>query len=401
MSEVKNLNRIFYIEKVPLLQRKRIISMDKEEQKEKYLKSKEYMKMKCISSKRKRKEKNIYGRRTLRNKKKNIILYKRGKWSEEEDNQLLKYIKMYGEGKWHIIEKYFQGRNRKQIRQRYINYLKTDLTGKRENKLIESDIDYDKESSSSDKSVFKWDDRLDEILLKEYLLNRKSWVKISKKIPGASEISVKNRFYSLLRQKVNQSKKDYKLIQKMNSISNCKDNNMNSLYVENLNNSRRKYYYIKLKEIIGNKNEIDLDIGIDTKEMLWANPYFEADYFTTKSRKKNYSIKVLLDFLPELLEDKGINIEEIIQEFRKRKNLGAHKIFTVIENHLFIYSYLHLSPSLYNDDSSIITYSTQVSDISSNLQNIQKEKLVALIENMKFKIMYNYFHQFRLKTIGI
>ena len=56
--------------------------------------------------------------------------------------------------------------------------------------------------------IFKWDDNLDQILLKEYILNKKSWVKISKKIPGSSENSVKNRFYSLLRQKVNKIKKE-------------------------------------------------------------------------------------------------------------------------------------------------------------------------------------------------
>ena len=54
----------------------------------------------------------------------NMPIFKKGKWSEEEDNLLKKYINKYGEGKWSQIEKGFIGRSRKQIRQRYISNIK-------------------------------------------------------------------------------------------------------------------------------------------------------------------------------------------------------------------------------------------------------------------------------------
>ena len=147
----------------------------------------------------------------------NLPIFKKGKWSEEEDNLLMKYVKKYGVGKWNKIERCLIGRTRKQIRQRYISNIKI----KKISEEMIQNISYNSYSSSDEdecegilqneqKIIFKWDDNLDKILLKEYFLNKKSWVKISKKIPGSSENSVKNRFYSLLRQKVNKTKKEFK-----------------------------------------------------------------------------------------------------------------------------------------------------------------------------------------------
>ena len=48
-------------------------------------------------------------------------IIKKGKWSQEEDNLLKKYVNKFGEGNWSKIEKFFIGRTRKQIRQRYIS----------------------------------------------------------------------------------------------------------------------------------------------------------------------------------------------------------------------------------------------------------------------------------------
>ena len=228
----------------------------------------------------------------------NIPIFKKGKWSEDEDNLLIKYINKFGVGKWNKIERFFVGRTRKQIRQRYISNIKI----KKISDEITQNISYNSYSSSSsdeeenkdnliagEKIIFKWDDYLDRVLLKEYFLNKKSWVKISKKIPGSSENSVKNRFYSLLRQKLNKTKKEYKYKYMNKSMPKKSENNDNNLIL-----------LIK-KEIYGNKKNIDNNDIEDPKQMIFNNIFFENDNSDNKSKRRNYSVEILLEFLPELL----------------------------------------------------------------------------------------------------
>ena len=185
----------------------------------------------------------------------------------------------------------------------------------------------------------------------------------------------------MLRQKVNKTKKEFKT------------KNITELKKDNIEQNENLLLLIK-NELIGNKkqilyNNISFD---DTKELLFNNIYFRFDYFDNKSKKKNYSVEILLEFLPELLLEKGININEIIEEFKKRKNIAATKIFIIIEKH--IESYKNCNDN--NDYSSIST------DIEFNsLQNEQSEKLGIIINNMKIKVMYKYFHRFRYNTLGI
>ena len=328
---------------------------------------------------------NSYGE--IRNN--NIPIFKKGKWSEDEDNLLIKYINKFGVGKWNKIERFFVGRTRKQIRQRYISNIKI----KKISDEITQNISYNSYSSSSsdeeenkdnliagEKIIFKWDDYLDRVLLKEYFLNKKSWVKISKKIPGSSENSVKNRFYSLLRQKLNKTKKEYKYKYMNKSMPKKSENNDNNLIL-----------LIK-KEIYGNKNNIDNNDIEDPKQMIFNNIFFENDNSDNKSKRRNYSVEILLEFLPELLEDKGINICEILNELQQRKNTAAKQIFIVIERHFDC-----RKDSENNDD-----YNSISTDIEfDSLQNMQSEKLGMVIKNMKLKIMYKYFHRFRYNTLGI
>ena len=314
------------------------------------------------------------------NSKPDEPIIKKGKWSQEEDNLLKKYVNKFGEGNWSKIERFFIGRTRKQIRQRYISNIKI----KKVSEDIKDKISIDSCSSSDEeeneemqkyenKNMFKWDEDLDKLLLKEYFLSKKSWVKISKKIPGSSENSVKNRFYSLLRQKVNKIKKEYKYKYK---------NNCNSRNYENNN-----LFLLINKEIFGNKKINNYE---DKKELLFNKLYLESEYCNNKSKKRNYSIEILLEFLPELLEDKGINIYEILDELKQRKNHAAKQIFIIVEKHL------DFQNSENQDCNSIST------DIEfDNLKNMQSEKLGIVIKNMKLKIMYKYFQRFRYNTLGI
>ena len=310
----------------------------------------------------------------------NQPILKNVKWTKNEDNTLINCINRFGEGKWNEMERCFIGRTRKQIRQRYINNIKMKKISENMNQTItlNSSSSSINEKIIDEKHSFIWNDKLDKILLREYFLNKKSWVKISKKIPGSSENSVKNRFYSLLRQLVNNEKKEYK--------SNYY---FNSAYFtnENINNNLALLIY---KEIFGNEmnSEKDYNNLLEKKKMLFKDFKLNSEYFHNKSQKKNYSVKILLTFLPELLERKGIDIVDILNELNQRKNNAAIQIFVVIEKHF---------NCIKCDNNSGMTADA----VFDNLKNAQTEKLGKVIRNMKLKIMSKYFHRFRYNTLGI
>ena len=310
----------------------------------------------------------------------NQPILKNVKWTKNEDNILINCINRFGEGKWNEMERCFIGRTRKQIRQRYINNIKMKKISENMNQTItlNSSSSSINEKIIDEKHSFIWNDKLDKILLREYFLNKKSWVKISKKIPGSSENSVKNRFYSLLRQLVNNEKKEYK--------SNYY---FNSAYFtnENINNNLALLIY---KEIFGNEinSEKDYNNLLEKKKMLFKDFKLNSEYFRNKSQKKNYSVKILLTFLPELLERKGIDIMDILNELNQRKNNAAIQIFVVIEKHF---------NCIKCDNNSGMTADA----VFDNLKNAQTEKLGKVIRNMKLKIMSKYFHRFRYNTLGI
>ena len=361
---------IFLIEKTNFLSKKRNLSLSNQQNLSTF--SSPNKKDNLIS---KEFNKNVYFNNII-----NKPIFKKGKWSEEEDNKLMKYIKQFGEGKWSKIEKGLIGRNRKQIRQRYISNIKiknhsNDKSIKLQNDSCSSlEDDQNKEFQEKAKTKIKWDDSLDKVLLKEYFLCKKSWVKISKKIFGSTENSVKNRFYSLLRQKVNKIKKENKnRYLNRHSLSKSIDNNI--------------ILQIK-KEIYGNKKYNNIG---DDKEMLINCLFFESEDFNSKSKRRNYSVDFLLEFLPELLEERGVNIYEILDILKERKNNAANQIFTVIEKHIDCYKYSN------NKDCNSISTDIEF----DNLKNLQSEKLGMIIKNMKFKIMYKYFHRFRYNTLGM
>ena len=310
----------------------------------------------------------------------NQPILKNVKWTKNEDNILINCINRFGEGKWNEMERCFIGRTRKQIRQRYVNNIKIKKISENMNQTItlNSSSSSINEKIIDEKHSFIWNDKLDKILLREYFLNKKSWVKISKKIPGSSENSVKNRFYSLLRQLVNNEKKEYK--------SNFY---FNSAYFtnENINNNLALLIY---KEIFGNEinSEKDYNNLLEKKKMLFKDFKLNSEYFHNKSQRKNYSVKILLTFLPELLERKGIDIMDILNELNQRKNNAAIQIFVVIEKHF---------NCIKCDNNSGMAADA----VFDNLKSAQTEKLGKVIRNMKLKIMSKYFHRFRYNTLGI
>ena len=96
------------------------------------------------------------------------------RFSAAEDEKLKKLVKTHGEGSWSVIAKEMPGLNRKQIRDRYVNYLK---------------------KTRSDKAFTAEEDTTILRLVRE---KGKYWSYIAEELVGRTPIMVKNRFYSSL-----------------------------------------------------------------------------------------------------------------------------------------------------------------------------------------------------------
>jgi hypothetical protein len=117
------------------------------------------------------------------------------KWSEEEDDLLMKAVQVYGTKKWSDVSTLVPGRNPKQCRERWISHL--DPTLKHES----------------------FDNIEDELILKYYKIFGPEWAKISKFLPGRSSIAIKNRYNLFCRRREKIMKKESQMPN--NEETNC------------------------------------------------------------------------------------------------------------------------------------------------------------------------------------
>ena len=100
---------------------------------------------------------------------------RRRKFTREEDQQLLNLVKKYGEAQWAVIAKQVPGRDRKQLRDHYVNILKRESCSK----------DFTPEEDSTILRLVKTEGR--------------AWNNIAIHLPDRSAAAIKNRFYSRLK----------------------------------------------------------------------------------------------------------------------------------------------------------------------------------------------------------
>lgn len=106
-----------------------------------------------------------------------------GSWTSEEDEKLRAWVKENGAAGWGECSKEaIPGRSGKQCRERWMNALCPKL------------------------KKGGWTSAEDELIFQLYRQLGSSWSKIAKSVPGRTENSVKNRFYSTLRKIVRAKK---------------------------------------------------------------------------------------------------------------------------------------------------------------------------------------------------
>ena len=305
-------------------------------------------------------------------------IIKKGKWDLNEDKIIIEYVKKKGEGNWNQIQSSLVGRTTKQIRERYINHLK--------NKIL----------NDNDNINFKWNEKLDIELIQNYIIYEGSFVKISENLKGTTPNMVKNRFYSLLRQCVNKLMKN-KIYCESQKIKLLK----NEIFSQKINNNYNNEYKIN-KEKNNDLNIIFSNEEISNKSLILFNPeLFFNSLNNIQSKKKNYTVKILLEFLPELIEEKGINIERVKTMVNDRK-IAITKIVSVLSNHLYIKFMNELNIENKNISNEVkICNVKEGNSKSSILFNMQMAQLGYVIEALKLKMMQTYFERLKRKTLGI
>ncbi|MDR1627753.1 MAG: hypothetical protein LBR79_03160 [Oscillospiraceae bacterium] len=99
------------------------------------------------------------------------------KFTEAEDAQLKQLVEEFGESQWGLVaERMTTPRNARQYRDRYINYLRQNITNA------------------------SWTNAEEQLLLSKRQELGPNWTAIARFFPNRTEINVKNRFFTLQRQ---------------------------------------------------------------------------------------------------------------------------------------------------------------------------------------------------------
>lgn len=168
-------------------------------------------------------EENVNDNNASKEKKKPIFT-KHKKFSREEDRKLIFLVSIFGVKDWRNLAKKMEGRNSRQCRERWQNYLNPNL------------------NHSS------WSKEEDEKLLNLREEHGPKWKLISKHFRNRTDAMIKNRYYVLMRsEKKKNEKDDDELFSNSKNIQNANplfidnnENNINQKNVDNNNNNNDK-----------------------------------------------------------------------------------------------------------------------------------------------------------------
>ena len=175
----------------------------------------------------------------------------KGNWSKDEDKVVMKLVDKYGRN-WSLLSKYIPTRTGKQIRDRFLNSL-------------DSNINRDKFSVEED-----------EMIIQMYLQYGTKWSVIAKFFKKRTGDMIKNRFYSTLRKKIHDYGKQMPLQKRRN------------LRIRKIRNPCKMIKSMINKSFIEQKSEILSKIMDDVKSSLIINNTYDLSRPTFSTDQKNF-----------------------------------------------------------------------------------------------------------------
>lgn len=156
---------------------------------------------------------------------------KKRPWQPSEDAKVLELLGNYGQS-WALIAAALGNRTGKQVRDRYLNYLRPDI----------KDEDFNVQE--------------DRLLLALYYQLGAKWSKIASHMPGRTECQVKNRFYAHIKKRL--------MFPEFNAKTMAKANINETVWIEDNNSEKRES---ELKSEIEKKEEFYV-----SRELLQSSP---------------------------------------------------------------------------------------------------------------------------------
>jgi len=250
----------------------------------------------------------------------------KGPWTIEEDRKLLEWVKQEGPVKWTQCSEFIKGRNGKQCRERWFHTLNP--------KIIKGNW-----TAEEDMKIFTLYNQLGG-----------KWSKITLSIPGRTENSIKNRFYSTLRRKA---------VEQAKSQCNVKNSNLNSITGDNAHCPNYDYNNYKAQKL----NQIN-NFG------------------------SNYNLDELLDFLPQALLEVKI---KYVKEFNLTSDNMAIKENEILQGEVLMEQKIkadHLKGKLYEEN----VFNVQSNNVNNNNSNINNNNLSTTPQMINLNVNFNSNH---------
>jgi hypothetical protein len=220
------------------------------------------------------------------------IIKRRAPWNKKEDEAIIELVKKYGTSNWTIIANEMalmyksKHRNGKQCRERWHNHL---------DPIVNKD---------------NWTEEEENILFSKHLEYGNKWSDISKYLPGRTDNSIKNHFYSKLRKFIRKilkqinkenllknngidyykynSDKVYKLLKKYKiTYKNVTKDTILELIIATEKNQKGKIFGLNDENKVMNDNNVN--IGNNNKSNLITNNPFNLDNNLIKNSNEKMS----------------------------------------------------------------------------------------------------------------